>query len=498
MFDLRDYLQKLEETGELITIDEEVNWNCEAAALSAMGCRAGAQAMHFKKLLGYPKGYSLATNLFAGPPMHHPLPAKRTTQTRFLTSLGIDPTTPYEGVLTTIADRYTHTVPPIKLSTGSCKEVIKTGEDINLLEFPIPFLHQEDAGRYGTGHVLIVKDPESDWQNWSVFRWKVLSPNTLVGNAQLSRDATAIRRKYEAQNKPMPFAIVIGGAPAILMAAAMKVPPMISEVEYAGGLNLDPINLVQAETSELLIPADAEIVIEGETIPGQFVDEGPYGGIHGYTRPCSQPLMRVKAITHRRNPILTAIVDGTEVNDTEVIISTLESVRLWKELTVNYQYPVRWVNLIPDFKLGLCVISIRPLYFGLPFRVARTAFILSNIFDKILFVDYEVEPYGYYSITNTLVTKVHPARAFHVIHGFPPALSQWYITEERAKTKGAGRLYIVGSWPAEWSPEDKAVPVTFESSFPAEVRDKVLKGWKTEYGFKEDTFVVPEGMRFEI
>jgi len=320
MIDLKEYLEALDKAGELLTVNEEVNWNQEVGAFSSMSNRVGGQAILFAKLTGYPEGFSLVTNLFGGPGTFYE--HKLSTWGRVAIGLGLDPKIGYEALTQTIIERQHHPILPVEVSAAPCKEIKLTGDDIDLFKFPLPFLHKEDGGRYGTGHVLMLKDPESDWQNWGVYRWKAIGPRSLVTNFfDVGRDAKIIYKKYEAQGKPMPFAIAIGGAPAILMAAAMTLPPMISEVEYAGGMNLDPINIIKAETSEIFVPADAEIVIEGETVPGHLVEEGPFGSIVGYTKSSLQPLMKVTAITHKMNAIMPIIVDGTKVSDTQIILS---------------------------------------------------------------------------------------------------------------------------------------------------------------------------------
>ena len=497
MIDLGDYLEELDKAGELLTVNEEVNWNQEVGAFSSMSNRAGGQAIHFTKLTGYPEGCTLASNLFGGPGTFYE--HKRTTWGRLAIGLGLDPKIDYEALTQTIIERQHHPILPVEVSAAPCKEVKLTGHQINLFKFPLPLLHREDGGRYGTGHVLILKDPESDWQNWGVYRWKAVGPNTLATNFDVGKDAKAIYKKYAAQGKPMPFAIVVGGAPAILMASATSLPPMISAAAYAGGLNLDPINIIKAETSGIFVPADAEIVIEGETVPNEFIEEGPFGSIVGYTKPSLQPLMKVTAITHKEKCILPVIVDGTKVSDTQIILSMFESVRIFRDLVENNQYPVNWVNVVPDFGLGLCVIAVKNMYPGLTFRIARSAFTCSNFFDKLLFVDAEVVPIAGPSILAAISAKTHAARDIHFLHGLPPTLLNRYVTEEAMeKGGGAGRVYMEGCWPAHWSKSDLPMPNVYETVFSKEIREVVRSKWKDVYGFKEEIMELPEGKRFEF
>jgi 3-polyprenyl-4-hydroxybenzoate decarboxylase len=142
-------------------------------------------------------------------------------------------------------------------------------------------------------------------------------------------------------------AIAIGFDPLLHLASVMKMPVVGRDAEFrfVGGLMKRPVPLAKCLTVDIDVPASSEIVFEGFIDLNDVRDEGPYGSVHGYTKPSLQPVMKVKAITHRKDPILTAIVDGTEVNDTEVIISTLESARLWKELSTTFQFPALYLSL---------------------------------------------------------------------------------------------------------------------------------------------------------
>ena len=498
MIDLRDHLEALDRHGELLTVDKEMDTNLEVAAYAAMSNRAGAQAVHFKSITGCPKDFSIAANLLSGPQLWYQFDDLRSPWGRIAIGLGLDPKIRYEELINVIIDRLDHPILPIALNEGVCKEVIHKGKKkINLLDLPIPFLHKEDGGRYGTGHVLIMKDPESNWHNWSVNRWMPIGPDTLVAGFDIGSHAKQIIEKYFAQGKPAPFAIAIGGVPALTMAATVKMPARISEVDTAGGLNLDAVSLIKAETGNFFVPADVEAVIEGEFIPNRIAEEGPYGAFVGYTKKTEQPVGIVKAITHRKTPIIPMVMDGTYTSDTEWVISIFESVRLYRMLTRRYYHSIRWINIIPDFALGVCIISMTNMYPGQAFRVARHAFVNSNLFDKIIFVDADLEPMSLQALTTRLNSRTHPTRAVHRIDGYPPTPLQWYITKgDMEKGIGAGRVYIDTCWPAHWGTADKPSTNCFEVVYPKEIREKVVRKWK-EYGFKEDPIMLPEGSVFE-
>jgi 4-hydroxy-3-polyprenylbenzoate decarboxylase len=412
-------------------------------------------------------------------------------------SMGLDPNIEYEALIPIMIERYHHPIMPVKVTTALCKEVVETGADVNLFKFPFPWMHKEDGGRYGTG-VLTVKDLDSDWQNWGDYRFMIAGHDRIVADflsePSFSRDVKAIYNKYAAVNRAMPFAFVLGGAPTIMIAAAQRLPSGLSEIDYAGGLNLDPINLVKAETSDLLVPGDAEIVIEGEVIPGEMIEDGPYGSIKGYTPMVKRPLMKVTAVTHRKDPILPIIVDGTKTCDTQVIISMTEASLVTRWLLEDFQMGmVRWFQIPADWNISMGVCSIVNMVNGIIFRIVRHIFSITNLFDKVIFVDADVHPTSQYQIFNDWAQKVHPIRDNHLLTMYPPAVMPRYGEVEPGK--GCPRFYVDACWPAWYTPEDKPTPMTFENIFPEELQQRVVKRWKEEFKIPVEPKVLPKGQR---
>jgi 4-hydroxy-3-polyprenylbenzoate decarboxylase len=496
MIDLRDHIEALKERGELVTVAEEMPAGLDMSALAAMSNRAGTQAIHFTKPAGYPAGYTVAANLLASPGLHYWVPGRRTPWRRMAVGTGIDPDIDYESLMPILFDRYHHPILPVKVTSGPCKEEVDTGADVNLFKFPFPLLHKEDGGRYVTG-VLVVKDLESDWQNWGVYRAMIVAPDRLVADflsePAFSCDVKAIYGKYAARNQPMPFAFALGGAPAIMIAAAQRLPSGMSEVEYAGGLNLDPINLITAETSELLVPSDAEIVIEGEVVPGEMVEEGPYGSIKGYIPTCSRPVMKVTAITHRKDPIVPIIVDGTKVSDTQAIVAITEASRLTRKCLEEHQDPIRWLQIPPEYNLAVCFASIMNIMTGIAFRLTHYIFGNTNLFDKMVILDSDVMPTGWLAMWNDFTQKCHAIRGHHVIENYPQAVMPSY--GEKEPGKGSPRMYFDAFWPSWWPDEEKPIAVSLENTFPRELAERVVKRWKEEFKIPLEPFLLPPGQR---
>ena len=192
---------------------------------------------------------------------------------------------------------------------GPCQEVVKTGDQVDLTELPIPLQHRKDGGPYLSAGVSVSRDPEGR-RNAGCYRLMYRTPQETGIDLVSPSD---MRFSYEAalgRGEPLPIAVAFGvGAPE-LIAAAYKAPPGYDEFAVAGALYGRPVPLVKCKTVDLEVPAHAEIVLEGEiSTDGWTIDEGRYGDFTGHQ--CSirwNPVFKVKAVTHRKRPILQTIL----------------------------------------------------------------------------------------------------------------------------------------------------------------------------------------------
>jgi 2,5-furandicarboxylate decarboxylase 1 len=210
-----------------------------------------------------------------------------------------------------------HLIPPRQVSSGPCKEVILKSEDADLSRFPIPIFSQNDSGAFITAGLVISRDPESARNNTSIYRLQVHGPRRLgVKAQQLARQL----RKAEANGKALPVAIAIGTDPVLMLASQWDAPYGVDELELAGALRGEPVEVVRAETVDLLVPATAEVVIEGYIQPKTREVEGPFGEVGGYSTPeFPKPVIEVTAITHRKNPIFQAALTGMPTTENHIL-----------------------------------------------------------------------------------------------------------------------------------------------------------------------------------
>jgi UbiD family decarboxylase len=205
-------------------------------------------------------------------------------------------------------------IAPTLVKTGSVKDVIHTGKNLlehgGLEEFPIPISTPGfDNAPYFTAACWITKDPDGGTRNMGMYRAQVKGPlhtGLYIGDGNNTATNWA---KSNARGKPLEAAAVIGGPVAVAYAAIQTVPYGVDELAIAGGLINAPIPVVKAETVDLEVPADAEIVVEGLIHTDGLEPEGSFGESHGYSDPRTfSPYFEVTGITHRRDPIWVSII----------------------------------------------------------------------------------------------------------------------------------------------------------------------------------------------
>jgi len=191
--------------------------------------------------------------------------------------------------------------PPKTVGRAACQDTVLKDSDIDLTQFPAPICWPEDGGPYITLGGVITRNPESGVRNVGMYRVQVLSKNTLAMHWQRHKVGAAHWRVMAERGETMPVAIALGGDPASIYAASAPLPPTIDEFLFAGFLRGEPVRLAKAVTSDLEVPAEAEIVVEGHIDPrDELVLEGPFGDHTGfYSLADYYPKVHVTAVTLR-------------------------------------------------------------------------------------------------------------------------------------------------------------------------------------------------------
>ncbi|MBI2402280.1 MAG: menaquinone biosynthesis decarboxylase [Gemmatimonadetes bacterium] len=193
-----------------------------------------------------------------------------------------------------------------------CQEIVVRGGDVDLATLPIITCWPEDGGPYITLPQVITRDPKTGVRNVGMYRVQVLERDLLAMHWQRHKVGAAHWRDMAARGEKMPVAIVMGGDPASIYCASAPLPPNIDEYLFAGFLRRQPVHLARAATVDLVVPAEAELVIEGYVDPAEpLVLEGPFGDHTGfYSLADYYPAVHVTAITMRRDPVYPTTIVG--------------------------------------------------------------------------------------------------------------------------------------------------------------------------------------------
>ncbi|MFC2014168.1 UbiD family decarboxylase [Chloroflexota bacterium] len=469
---VREFITKLEKEGEAQRIEEEVDWNLEAGAMIRRSNERGLPAPFFQEVKGYPDGYRLFGEVLGN-------------HRRVAIAMDMAPDTPVKELIEEYLCRKQRAIKPVLVDDGPCKENIHVGDEVDLLKFPVPKVHDGDGGRYiGTFHLTISKDLDSGWVNWGMYRHMLHDKNT-VGVLSSPHTHLGVMRtqQYEPSNKTMEIAIAIGVEPISAFCAASPIPYGVSEADVAGGIRGESVELVKCETVGLTVPATAEIVIEGEIKPGETRDEGPFGEYTGYMagHRGPRPVIHVKAVTHRNNPILTMGCEGIPVTNSHIIMSVTRAAEFLEILRAR-GLPVSSVSEPAEGAQTVAVVAVKAGGRADDVAHAIWASRAGSGTPYVIVVEDDVDPFNLAEVFHALVTKCHPYRGItRLEHATGATLLPW-LTKHEQKYLLAARAYFDCTWPVDWEPSDIPKRSSFDNIYPLGVQQEALAKWQ-KYGY---------------
>ena len=474
--DHRDFFEVLEREKELARVKTEVDWDGEAGAISRKTFEQEGPALLFEKIKDYPEGYRISNGTSG-------------TWRRVALSMMLPKNTPVRKIYQEYEERIDIKIPPkiVKKTDAPCKENMMLGEKVDLNEFPAPMVHEGDGGRYiGTWDVVVNKEPETNWTNWGMYRFMVHTKNWLTGWPQsTSQLAFIMKKSYLPYNKPMPIAVVLGTDPLSHIVATAGIKTFEDEVDHVGGLRGEPVELVKCETSDLLVPAHAEIIIEGELMPDQIAPDGPFGEYPGYRSGtmCAGVAVKVKAITYRSKPIVTMVALGTPPDDSSIAASLTAAVAMKKGL-LRHGVPVTDVYVPPEGVTHLIVIGVTRGGVETARKILDYFTLRRVMTNKHIIVDADVDVFNMAEVLHCFATRCHPGRGilYEWYEGRSNSLTPFYSPEERKKLKGVSVAFD-STWPPEWEKEIVPIKASFNTIYTKETIDKVNKNWES-YGIK--------------
>lgn len=484
-YDFREYLDKLEKAGELRRHDGAVDAKFEAGAIIQRLAEQGGPAIHFTQVDGGPEGATLV-----GGTMNR---GTKFTWAKVAHALEVDPQQTYHSLLEEVVRRMDATVKPLQVRTGPCKENLVAAGKVNLEKMLAPWVHGEDGGAcMSSWGFTVVQEPGSNYLVWDVLPHMVHGPKQLLSPILATSALGKVFARHKTAGTPMPFAIVLGASPVATLAAAFKRQRGgASAADIAGALQRSPLQMVKCETSELLVPATAEMVIEGVVYSDKTATAKAFPGSFGYTteEKVEAPIWEVTAISYRNKPILPFATWGVPICEIHLARSLDCDIQLKQEF-IKRGTPSNGVYTPPWLAGSVVAVATKVPFAAFSQSIAgiiRATEGTKNV-PYVMVCDDDIDVTNPISLFHAMGTKCRPGRDTWKIQNTLGAPDAPYLdAESRALGKGVA-IILDCTWPLDWD-RSIAVPprVSFDQCYPKELQEKVLAAWTKEYGFPKET-----------
>ena len=418
--DLRDFIDFLEQRGELIRVSEAVDPKLEMTEICDRVLRKGGPAILFENPIGY--STPVLTNLFG-------------TQQRVALGMGQDNILKLREVGELLAYlrqpdppkglkdawdkapilKQVLNMAPKSVNKAPCQKNIIKGNDVDLNQLPIQTCWPEDAGPLITWPLVITRGPNKERQNLGIYRMQLIGKNKLIMRWLSHRGGALDFKEFQEQNpgRAYPISVALGADPATMLGAVTPVPDSLSEYAFAGLLRGSKTELVKSLSNDLQVPASAEYILEGVIKAGEMADEGPFGDHTGYYNEVEQfPVMTVTHITHRDNPIYHSTYTGRPPDEPAILGLALNEVFV---PILQKQFPE-----IADFYLPpegcsyrLAVVTMKKQYAGHAKRVMMGvwSFLRQFMYTKFIIVtDDDINARDWKDVIWAMTTRMDPQR----------------------------------------------------------------------------------------
>lgn len=413
MKSLGDWLEKIEAMGELVRIKEEVDPNLEMSTIAYMnGKEIGAPTVLFENIKGH-HGFRALFN-----PLGSSVDRGLVTIREEVGKKPID-------VVRIMKEKMKLRIPPktIDANQAPVNQNIETGDAVDVTKFPAPLMWPRDGGKYiGTFDAVISQNPNTGRINVGTYRQMLEGPKQVGYYASPGKDTLLDRELWWAQGKPAPVASVYGLDPLMFLLAATSFPKDVSEYEYMGGFAGEPVEVFKSDVTGLLLPAHADIIIEGFAYPDKTAPEGPFGEFTGYYgHPGGPtPYIDIKAIRYRNNPILTcALMADWPSNECGTTWAMAKAAKVWTDLESMGVPGIKGVWSPPEAAgWGWTVVSIEQKYAGHAAQVGALAAQCTGgaYFTKyIVVVDEDVDPTSLADVVWAMTTRSRPKDSIDIL-----------------------------------------------------------------------------------
>ncbi len=466
--DLREYLQVLEAHGKLKRITRPVDKDWEIAAVGRVNFQSVPDAERCALLFERVRGFDI-------PVVVGVLGGSRTIYALALRAAGVDD----------IADAWARAlrapIAPEPVGTGPVHAHVHAGDAADLSKLPVPtWTVEHDPGPYLTAPFVITRDPDTGVQNIGTYRCQVKGPRTIgmfIAHVQHGRKHI---EKNDARGVPTPVAIALGTDPSVGLCSVAKIPYGVDELAVAGALRGEPVPVVRARTVDLMVPAHAEIVIEGLVRANETEWEGPFGEFTGYMGPRSRSfVLDVTAITHRDQPVFQAFLSQMPPSESSTIRGYGREAAIRRHLC-DLKLPVADVHLLhAGGASNYLAISIRKEYPGQARQVMFGAWAVDPTLGKFtVVVDDDIDVRDPFMVDWALAFRVQPDKDTFVVSDtvagrLDPSQAAEDVPQQDDRRRLSSKIGIDATRKHRYPPI--ALP-------PAEHLAKVRRDWKA-YGF---------------
>jgi len=473
--DLRQWLERVDELGDLIRVKEPVDVIEEMSAISYLVAKQNpSPAILFESPRGYensPIGTKLLWNIL-GPSLR-----------RIALTLEEPPDTSTVELIRRVKDKLKQRIPPreVPRSQAPFYENSVTGAKIDLNQLPIPKHWPLDGGRYaGTADCVITRDPDSGYLNVGTYRMMLQGKNEVGLYLSPGKDARLHITRAWQKGESIQVAAAWGIDPLFMVIGSQTFAKNVSEYEYAGGVKGQPIPVVRGTTTDLLLPANAELVIEGIIRPSSVKTEGPFGEFSGYYgRPeAGCPLVEVTALHYRSKPIITnALMADYPSNEQSGFFSIIRSARIWDDFDKLGIPGIQGVYCHPAGAggFGMTVISLEQRYAG---HAAQTLALAAQVpggayYTKwIIAVDEDVDPTDINQVIWAMSSRCNPIEDIDLLRN---TWSTWLDpTQNPPEERPYGSKALINA-----CKEHRYLPVfSKRTALRKEIYDQVVSRWR--------------------
>lgn len=427
--DLRDFIEQLEQQGQLKRITQEIDPKLEMTEICDRVLRAGGPAILFENPVG--SDIPVLANLFGTPERvamgmgESSVEALREVGKLLAMLKEPDPPKGMKDAWNKLPIfRKVLDMAPKEIRGAACQKHLIEGDDVDLYKIPVQTCWPEDAGPLITWGLVVTRGPEKPRQNLGIYRMQVIGRNRVIMRWLAHRGGALDFREWQQAHpgEPFPISVALGADPATILGAVTPVPDTLSEYAFAGLLRGSRTEVAACKGNDLQVPASAEFVLEGHIAPEDMAPEGPFGDHTGYYNEVENfPVFTIDRITHRDKPIYHSTYTGRPPDEPAILGVALNEVFV---PILQKQFPE-----IVDFYLPpegcsyrMAVVSMKKQYPGHAKRVmfGVWSFLRQFMYTKFVIVtDDDVNVRDWNDVIWAMTTRMDPARDTTIVEGTP-------------------------------------------------------------------------------